>query len=404
MNVSALKLTNFRGFKNLELGFNDRINIFLGLNGAGKTSILDAISMNINHGIARLSTSNEKGEFFPEHFMTKNDVHFSAKDCTNELTYILDKKEVKYSLKQNIFETGFSYLGDAFSKYFLDVQNTINHETNLPLVVYYNAQQNYEVKFNDRKKEERFKQLNAYKNACNKRLFSFYDFNAWFKEQEDIENEVRLRQNPNFKLRELSIVRDAIRLFLNKLQPNILNETYSDLAIIRAKPLDDDNFNFDIKSEGELFIKKNGNFIKLEQLSDGEKKLILVVADIASRIAQLNPSLENPLENAKGIILFDELEQHLHPAWQRTIIHALSTTFSQIQWFFTTHSETVVVSLLDQIQDHKINSQDVNFYFIYDKEGVRNVETRLPNEFGQLEGGLKDFYIDVLESEVNPFA
>ena len=55
------------------------------------------------------------------------------------------------------------------------------------------------------------------------------------------------------------------------------------------------------------------------QLSQGEKSLMALVGDIARRLAMMNPMLENPL-NGEGIVLIDEVDMHLHPTWQRTII------------------------------------------------------------------------------------
>lgn len=402
MKVIALKLDSFRGFEQLDLKFNPRVNVLIGANGAGKTSILDAISMNLNHGIARLTIPDQNSEaFYPEHYMRANDINFNSKFCSNEVSYKLNNDKLNYSLSKNLFEDGFSFSGKEFEKYFLNLQNKIDEKTNLPVVVYYKAQLSYDIKLKVEKKIiSRFKQLNAYRNAATDKSFSFSNFTVWFKEQEDIENEVRLREDPNFKLRDLSLVRDAVSNFLNCLIPSDKEATYSELSVIRAKPLSSADFNFNIGTEGELFIKKSGRFIKLEQLSDGEKKIILMVADIASRIAQLNPTLEEPLINANGVVMIDEIEQHLHPAWQRKLIYALITTFPKIQWFFTTHSETIIVSILEQIEDKIIDYNDINFNFLYNG---KNVEIRQPNEFGQIPGGLKDFYYDVLEKEVNPF-
>ena len=43
--VKNINLSNFRNFRNLNLSFDDKINIFFGQNGCGKTNILEAISL-----------------------------------------------------------------------------------------------------------------------------------------------------------------------------------------------------------------------------------------------------------------------------------------------------------------------------------------------------------------------
>jgi predicted ATP-binding protein involved in virulence len=58
-----------------------------------------------------------------------------------------------------------------------------------------------------------------------------------------------------------------------------------------------------------------------------------------------------------GVILVDEIERHLHPAWQRAILAGLTATFPNLQFIVTTHSPQVLsrvpresVFLLDHFQ------------------------------------------------------
>jgi predicted ATP-binding protein involved in virulence len=66
----------------------------------------------------------------------------------------------------------------------------------------------------------------------------------------------------------------------------------------------------------------------------------MTVCDIARRLAIANPKTE-PLQG-QGIVLIDELELHLHPQWQRTVVSALQATFPNIQFLLTTHSPQVL--------------------------------------------------------------
>ena len=88
--------------------------------------------------------------------------------------------------------------------------------------------------------------------------------------------------------------------------------------------------------ENALIITKDGLDIDVNQLSAGEKSVILLIADLAMRLTIANPSLENPLEG-EGIVLIDEIDLHLHPQWQRNILPALLATFSKCQFIVTTH-------------------------------------------------------------------
>ena len=89
--------------------------------------------------------------------------------------------------------------------------------------------------------------------------------------------------------------------------------------------------------------------LRIEQLSDGYKMAIAMVADIASRMAEANPEMENPLL-ATGIVLVDEIDLHLHPKWQKTIIKKLCEIFPNIQFIVTSHSPTLLLGAIDLAQ------------------------------------------------------
>ncbi len=90
-----------------------------------------------------------------------------------------------------------------------------------------------------------------------------------------------------------------------------------------------------------MLIDKHGETLNVSQLSQGEKSLMTLVGDIARRLAMMNPSLASPLEG-DGIVLIDEVDLHLHPKWQRSLLERLTTTFPGCQFVVTTHSPLVV--------------------------------------------------------------
>ena len=91
----------------------------------------------------------------------------------------------------------------------------------------------------------------------------------------------------------------------------------------------------------QMCIDKDGKTFDILQLSQGERSLLALVADIAYRLAIMNPTSEDPL-HGKGIVLIDEIDLHLHPRWQRSVIRNLQTTFPNCQFIITTHSPLVV--------------------------------------------------------------
>jgi predicted ATP-binding protein involved in virulence len=97
---------------------------------------------------------------------------------------------------------------------------------------------------------------------------------------------------------------------------------------------------------GAAFLEFPGNeFRPLLHLSEGQKIVLNLILNIAFKICVLNPHLENPLDFTEGIVLIDELDLHLHPAWQRNIVHALKDVFPKIQFFATSHSPQIIGEL-----------------------------------------------------------
>ena len=91
-----------------------------------------------------------------------------------------------------------------------------------------------------------------------------------------------------------------------------------------------------------LVVDKNGTPLALNQLSDGERGLLAMVFDITRRLSIGNPELDDPIAEGAGIILIDEIELHLHPLWQRQVLHRFKEIFSKCQFIVTTHSPLVL--------------------------------------------------------------
>jgi predicted ATP-binding protein involved in virulence len=149
----------------------------------------------------------------------------------------------------------------------------------------------------------------AHQGALSNRMVDYCDFMARY----------RLWAKANSK--ELAALNKVLRTFL---------DDFSDLAVEEA-PL-------------RLTLKKSDTRISLEQLSDGERAFIALLGDLVRRLSLANPDLPDPLEG-HGVVLIDELELHLHPRWQREIVHKLRASFPNIQFIATTHSPFIIQSL-----------------------------------------------------------
>jgi predicted ATP-binding protein involved in virulence len=102
-------------------------------------------------------------------------------------------------------------------------------------------------------------------------------------------------------------------------------------------------------SQPELIIHKTGTNLayKVSQLSDGYRAMLALVMDLARRLAQAHgdgqPG-ESPL-HSPAIALIDEVELHLHPSWQQTVLPTLKGIFPHTQFIVSTHSPQVLTSI-----------------------------------------------------------
>ena len=104
--------------------------------------------------------------------------------------------------------------------------------------------------------------------------------------------------------------------------------------VIQVSELDD--------SDRELQIDREGSTIAVRHLSDGERGVLALVLDLARRLVQANPEMDNPVLEAEAVVLIDEIDLHLHPSWQRAIVRNLTSTFPRCQFIATTHSPQVI--------------------------------------------------------------
>jgi len=84
----------------------------------------------------------------------------------------------------------------------------------------------------------------------------------------------------------------------------------------------------------------------LTQLSDGYQAILVIVLDLMLRYAYLFFD-GDPLAG-RALVGIDEIDLHLHPRWQRTVLRQLTELFPNTQFILTTHSPIVVQAAIDQ--------------------------------------------------------
>lgn len=378
MEINKFSLKNIGRFESIAVPLaptelvSSNVTVLVGNNGAGKTSLLKSLATSLSWLVARIRSEKGSGSPITEEVI-RNDANSAAIEI--ELLDRQDTNPERYRWVLAKARTGrkgehsssLQSLNELAGRY----RTKLSEEDNvsLPLIAFYPVERavlDIPLKI---KEKHSFFQLDGYDNSLNQGV-DFRRFFEWFREREDSENESGISQDVLEKLaatldeesdiwktlsglkassrdRQLTAVRTAIAHFMPE---------FSDLRVRRKPRL-------------HMSVTKQGETLNVAQLSQGEKSLMALIGDIARRLAMMNPSLENPL-TGDGIVLIDEVDMHLHPKWQRTLIARLTTTFPNCQFVLTTHSPLVIsdnksllVYLLDDGEITPVSSlygQDAN--------------------------------------------
>lgn len=315
MWIRRLTLTNYRGFEHLDLDLDRPLTVLVGVNGAGKSSVLDAIATAVAIQMSALVSTEIGGRSLREDDLRQGtpvvSVALDARHEGTEFTTVIAGKVDPVD-------------GFEASHRVEDPRRSSRALVTLPLALHVRSPRATDATTAGSAAAARRQRpaLAALDDALDGSLFAFAPFVAWYREQEDLENERRRDGEPEHQDPQLYAVRGALRLVAPE---------YTDLRVRRLPT-------------PHLTVKKSGVTLSLSQLSDGEQRLIALVADIARRMAIADPGASNPLA-VEAVILLDEVEQHLHPALQREVLPRLTRAFPKAQLIVTTHSPQVLSSV-----------------------------------------------------------
>lgn len=345
MKLKSVTLRNFKGIEELTFPFDGKTTILFGVNGVGKSTILRAIDLIYANIISRLMNSKKKLAQ-----LEYDDISYGKSKATVKAIFSFeDGSEMKYSraidraksrthnLKElkaltEKFESSYLVKGYDDGK-----GNWIEEEDNKNMPVFVNYGVNrlvLDVPVRVSNKEQ-FTKLSAFDKAIESTI-DFRNLFKWFRNQEDIENQAKVRENVAYEDKSLSAVKRAMLAML---------DGFEDIHIDR-KPL-------------AMKVKKDGKYLKINQLSDGEKCTIALFGDLARRMALANPQMINPLEGT-GVVLIDELDLHMHTSWQRKVLRVLKKTFPNIQFIITTHSPQILGEVDDTFNLFYLNRDTQN--------------------------------------------
>lgn len=372
MKLKSLGLTNFRGFDRLDIDFDERMTVVAGINGVGKSTILQAVAIAYSYSLPEYSVSREKPlpvldadiqqgksaciiEMESSGLGAASLITFLAKeslDKSEQLTLghkqsqmkkdlaLLQKGTPDYKNLKNEITWVDKRLEGNFEKR-LNWLFTDTHETEMrlkrhlkssptqALVVYYSTHRLLSRLPPKLQGALPFKQAAAFSKSLTQPEISLNEFAKWHRA---MGSSRVIRRDSQHSSRILELLQEAI----SNLMPQIMEFWFHEenpprYSVTKAATIAE-----------QVNDKKAGKQLFLEQLSDGERGLIALVFDLTRRLAVANPNLENPIAEGEALVLIDEIELHLHPKWQRDVLQRLQDTFTACQFVVTTHSPLVL--------------------------------------------------------------
>lgn len=387
--LTELQVENFRGVMHATLfPLHSRLNIFYGRNASGKTTLLDALRLGLRKLVQRLPPNfqeDENSDDLPR--LVARDRHrdaVSQKDAPQvritlsgerhrgePLTWVVERNYAR-GMEANDRETA------AVTEYFEALSTALGHgdlEAPLPVFAFYGAGRlpSTQAETAVIPRAGARTRADGLRHALDQ-VSRFEQGTVWFT-QEWVS---ALQAGPDEESPTLKALQQAL-----------------DASLLTPEGMGIKNPHLKKKTQVLAldFVRPGQNDLELElgQLSDGFRTLFALVTDLLRRIVESNPAFEGEADpatrwrNTRAVVLIDEIDAHLHPSWQKTVLSGLLAAFPHAQFFVTTHSPLVLGAERDatvwELEDGKVS------------------------KVGQLYGKTPDALLqDYLETELRPRA
>lgn len=344
MRLKSVKLANYRCFTDTEIEFDKYITLLIGKNGTGKSAILDAVAVSvstfllgIDGGVSRSILKDDaryefhdlNGTIDPQHQFPVSIE--SIGDC-------LEQQNVKWIRSLNS-ESGKTIVKDASELTGLakKAQNRImtgDKSLVLPLISYYGTGRLYAQK----KEKRNLKSLTEFK-----RQVGYVDCMAAESNEKLMLNWFQMQTMKSLQEQQKTGILE--RPLLLRTVERAICRSFERISGAKNASL---FFDLDTHRLVLEFESADGNAQKfaMDEMSDGYKNTLSMIGDIAYRMTVLNPTLGDlVLEKTPGVVLIDEIDLHLHPQWQQTILSDLHAIFPEVQFVVSSHAPAVINSV-----------------------------------------------------------
>lgn len=337
MKITKLDVTNLRGFEHASFDLDPSFTLLVGVNGVGKSSVLEALRISLSRVMPKFTAS--RGTIYA---FSEDDTRIGSPALTVRLDFqfadharyfLMHLPREKYVPDQEgSVRQGAMTLHDQ--EEMSQPWPKVEKDGSQPLALFCGVRRSHPTDERINIGKTVVGQAVAYADALSTvRALHLADIAFWM-----IAQEAQAEELPRTRM-HLDAVKSAAALFL---------PTCTDLRATSdaGKP--------------RLMITKGGVELDVRHLSEGERGMLALALDLARRLSQANPGLDDPVRDGMAVVLIDELDMHLHPSWQRQISGLLTRTFPNCQFIATTHSPQIFGEIkpdqIRKIDDGKVYS------------------------------------------------
>ena len=391
MNLSNITIKNFRGFKYNFYNFDPQMNVILGDNTTGKTTLLHAVQIALGAFLQEM-TFLPGGNGYVRNFKPTDQVK-TYSESNKTFIPIPEKPSIqvnaegisgKYDIQSGVLNMSslpvlWKRTSNKNSKAnaiqlmdFVEEMESIRRDADkvginsiFPLFLSFGAsrlEKNY--RSTEKTKQRETREAKAYKCALDEQV-DFKSAFDWIYRYD--KNLSRGQEFP-----------DTDKAFINAIRK----------AIPAVKQIAIDTKNSEFTAQVMMAKDEHPYWLTYDMMSAGFKAMINIVAEIAHRCIELNGFLgADAVEKTPGIVMIDEVDLYLHPHWQQHVLADLQDAFPMMQFIVTTHSPFIVQS----VDSRNIISLDSNVMPI--SPSNRGIEEIAAAEMGMQDQQRSEKYI-----------
>lgn len=345
MIIEKLTFSNFRCFENYQIKFKKGINLLFGSNGSGKTTILGGVKVAMSSFFSGFSDVNTRfigisDKDFMNH--VKNDTEILERPISllYDFSSFANLQLTRSGRKNRTSILGIKEMRVKTKEMYLQLASEDSGSISLPLFAAFSTEDIHSSRKLDKK---------IFAKYFQPRSFGYYEclqgdgfFDYWMYR-------LLVLAEGQKSIVEIDVVKHIITKALGIGGCNIIND-------ISIRPMRKQVF----------FTYTDGREVVAENLSDGYKRLVNIVVDLSMRCCLLNGKIYGSTccEHTSGVVLIDEIDQHLHPELQSVVLKSLRIAFPCLQFIVTSHAPMVMSSVMTDDENAVLHLQYQNGEYI----------------------------------------